>query len=173
MEYKIDDRLPAVADIYPRAISIGVLSKAFALPALRVGWIACQQTSIVKRAMEIKAHFSICNSLIDEKITTRVIQHHEAIWDRSRTLIADNLDLLEKLIQDKQQPFKYTPPKAGCCCFMLMDEKTHAEAYATQLIEKHKLLVLPNPLFLTSINGFRLGFGYQKNTQYLNTLSTP
>ena len=170
LEHDPGDRLPPVAEIYPRAISIGVLSKAFALPALRVGWVVCQQASLVERATDIKTHLSICNSLMDEKIATRVLPHHEEIWDRNRALIAENLESLEQLALHIQDQFQYIKPQAGCCCFMLLNSAVPAKVYASELVENKNLLVMPGDLFLTAMNGFRLGFGYRGHAQYFTAL---
>ena len=40
LEYDQALRLPAAVDLYERAISLGVMSKTFALAGLRIGWIA-------------------------------------------------------------------------------------------------------------------------------------
>lgn len=170
LEHDPDDRLPAVAEIYPRAISIGVLSKAFALPALRVGWIVCQQISVIERASEIKTHLSICNSLLDEIVATQVVLHHKEIWERSRALITDNLFKLDGLMLAGQTQFKYIKPQAGCCCFPVIDSTAPARDFASELVEKKNLLVMPGDLFLTSINGFRLGFGFRNHAQSFSDL---
>lgn len=39
-ERMLNRRLPAACDLYDNAISLGVLSKSFGLPGLRIGWIA-------------------------------------------------------------------------------------------------------------------------------------
>src|SRR5208337_4695074 len=35
-------RLPQAADVYERAVSLNVMSKAYGLPGLRIGWLACK-----------------------------------------------------------------------------------------------------------------------------------
>ena len=40
LEYDAETRLPPVADLYERGISLSGLSKSFALPGLRIGWLA-------------------------------------------------------------------------------------------------------------------------------------
>lgn len=38
LEYDQSDRRPAACDIYENAVSLGVMSKAFGLAGLRIGW---------------------------------------------------------------------------------------------------------------------------------------
>ncbi len=42
LERSPDYRLQAVADIYDKGISVGVISKAFAIPGIRIGWLVCK-----------------------------------------------------------------------------------------------------------------------------------
>lgn len=42
LELDPSDRLPAAADVYERAVSLGGLSKNAGMPGLRIGWAACR-----------------------------------------------------------------------------------------------------------------------------------
>ncbi|MFK8066942.1 MAG: pyridoxal phosphate-dependent aminotransferase [Gammaproteobacteria bacterium] len=170
LEYNQDDQLPSVADLYPKAISIGVISKAYALPAIRIGWINCQDESVIEHAINIKLSLSICNSLLDEKLATLVIKNHRKIWDRNRKLIKNNLEKLKEFMLKENDVFDFVLPEAGSVCFPLLKNNISASDYAEKLIKKHYLTVLPNHLFSTDQNGFRLGFGYKNNIDNLNSL---
>ncbi len=52
----------AAADSYDKALSLGVMSKAFGMAGLRVGWIACQDKAFLHKIKRIKDYVSICNS---------------------------------------------------------------------------------------------------------------
>src|SRR5262249_28483859 len=49
LEYDEGDRLPAACELSPSALSLGVMSKAFGLAGLRVGWIATRDEAVLKR----------------------------------------------------------------------------------------------------------------------------
>ncbi len=171
LEYNQEDQLPSVADLYPKAISIGVISKAYALPAIRIGWINCQDQSIIGRAINIKLSLSICNSLLDEKLATSVIQNHTKIWDRNRKLIKNNFDQLKTFMSENDSTLNFVLPEAGSVCFPLLNGNNSALDFSENLIKKHKLTVLPNTLFSTKENGFRFGFGYDYNITHLQHLA--
>ncbi len=42
VERRPEMMLPQVADLYERGISLGVMSKSYGLPGIRVGWVACR-----------------------------------------------------------------------------------------------------------------------------------
>lgn len=171
LEHLPEQRLPPVADIYPRAVSIGVLSKAFALPGIRIGWLACQQPEVLQGATQLRKHFSVWSSYLDEIVATHAIAQHEAIWARNRQLLKTNLAVLEQFMAGAQTLFTYIRPQAGCCCFPLLNPAVDAQDFARELVEKAHLLVLPGPLFLTGWNGIRLGFGYEEYGEYYPALA--
>ncbi len=62
LELDPSDRLPAVADINDRAVSLGVMSKTFGLAGLRIGWVATRNTRIFNEMAAFKDYTTICNS---------------------------------------------------------------------------------------------------------------
>ena len=42
-------RLPQAVDAYERGISLNVMSKAYGLPGLRIGWLACKDQKFLTR----------------------------------------------------------------------------------------------------------------------------
>ena len=66
LEYDPDIRLPSVCDIYERGISLSGLSKSMALPGLRIGWLATQETHLLDKWMAFKDYTTICNSAPSE-----------------------------------------------------------------------------------------------------------
>jgi aspartate/methionine/tyrosine aminotransferase len=169
LEHKENKRLPCVADIYPKGISIGVLSKSFALPAIRIGWIASQNNWLKQRLIEIKNYLSICNSLIDSIISEKIIQQHQKIWQRNREIILANKLILNKYINNNSEYFSYSEPEAGCLAFPIF-KPFSVEHFAEKLVQTNKLLVLPGYVFNTPINGFRLSLGSKDFNEKLKYL---
>ena len=62
LEYDAETRLPPVADLYKRGISLSGLSKSFALPGLRIGWLAMQDADLLARCIAFHDYTTICNS---------------------------------------------------------------------------------------------------------------
>ena len=46
--------LPHIADVYERGLSLNVMSKAYGLPGLRIGWIACADTDVLSKMERLK-----------------------------------------------------------------------------------------------------------------------
>jgi aspartate/methionine/tyrosine aminotransferase len=62
LEYDEAQRLPAGVEAYERGLSLGVMSKAFGLAGLRIGWIATRDADLLRRLTEFKHCTTICNS---------------------------------------------------------------------------------------------------------------
>ena len=60
LEYEPARRLPCAADLDPSFVSIGVMSKAWGLAGLRVGWLASRDRELLDRAAGVKDYTTIC-----------------------------------------------------------------------------------------------------------------
>ena len=62
--------LPQAADLSERAVSLNVMSKAYGLPGLRIGWLACRDRALLERLERRKHYTSICNAGPSEHLAT-------------------------------------------------------------------------------------------------------
>ena len=79
LEYDDQDRLPALGDIDDRGISLGVMSKTYGLPGLRIGWIATRNKKLYQQLAGFKDYTTICNSAPSEFLSTIALQHESKI----------------------------------------------------------------------------------------------
>ncbi len=61
LEQEPADRLPAAADSSARAVSVGVLSKSYALAGLRVGWLATRNRELLDAVAQVRDYTSLCS----------------------------------------------------------------------------------------------------------------
>ncbi len=66
LEFDENDRLPTGADALPMGISLGVMSKSFALAGLRIGWLATRDRDLLARIARFKDYTTICSSAPSE-----------------------------------------------------------------------------------------------------------
>src|SRR4029450_2267508 len=55
-------RAAPAADLFPRGISLGVMSKSFAMAGLRIGWLATRDRDVLDRCARMKDYTTICSS---------------------------------------------------------------------------------------------------------------
>ena len=83
MERDANKRLPQIADAYENGISLNVMSKAYGLPGLRIGWIASQDLQLLDKMEKMKHYLSICNSSPSEFLAVVALKSGEQILSRN------------------------------------------------------------------------------------------
>ncbi|HKO15521.1 MAG TPA: aminotransferase class I/II-fold pyridoxal phosphate-dependent enzyme [Gemmatimonadaceae bacterium] len=161
LEVQEMDRLPAAVDLDPRAVSLGVLSKAFALPGLRIGWIATHDAMLRRRLAALKDYTTICGSAPSEVLAIAALRARDRVLARSRAIIAENLPLLDGFFSRQSGRFAWVRPRGGSIAFPRLrhEDPTCADRLATALVQQEGVLLLPGSQFQYPGNHFRIGFG--------------
>jgi aspartate/methionine/tyrosine aminotransferase len=102
--------LPQAADLSPTAISLNVMSKAYGLPGLRIGWLASRDRGLLERLERRKHYTSICNSAPSELLASIALRNSDRIFTRVRSIIADNVGPLGEFFECWPELFDWTPP---------------------------------------------------------------
>lgn len=158
LEYEKNDQLPPVASLYDKGVSLGVMSKSHGLGGVRVGWVACKNTALLKRLVEIKEYLSICNSITDEYLAIITLKNGDAILKNNRQQAKDNLALLEKN-RHLLPHLKWSAPKAGVLLYPQLVDETLADTFVLDMLNTTGALVLPGHCFGHGQNHFRVGYG--------------
>ena len=164
VELNDEDRMPQIADIYEKGISLNVMSKAYGLPGLRVGWIASQDLDLLSKVERYKHYLSICNSAPSERLSLIALKAREKILGRNRALLRENIVLLESLFDDYPGLVEFQRPMGGCVAFPKFIGPEGGEEFCRKLIEHSGVLLLPSSIYVSEISEvpqdhFRIGFG--------------
>jgi aspartate/methionine/tyrosine aminotransferase len=164
IERRPEMTLPAVADIYERGISLGVMSKSYGLPGIRVGWVACKDKEALRRMERMKHYGSICGAAPSELLARIALKAGERILARNRALIAKNLLLVEAFFAEHDDLFAWYLPDGGCIGFPRYLGRDGVEEFARRLVEESGVLLLPASVYksdlgATPVDRFRIGFG--------------
>jgi aspartate/methionine/tyrosine aminotransferase len=154
------ERLPAGADALDRGISLGVMSKSFALAGLRIGWLATRNRDLLARCAAFKDYTTICSSAPSEILALIALRARDRVLVRSRSIVAANLERLDGFFEDWADRFTWVRPRAGPVGFpRLTVPGVEIDDWAAGLIEAEGVLLLPGSQFGYGGNHFRLGFG--------------
>ncbi len=164
LELDEDKRLPQAADAYEKGLSLNVLSKAYGLPGLRVGWIACRHAPTLQRLERYKHYLSICNSAPSERLALMALTAREQILARNRALVRNNIAHLDTFFARFARLFEWQHPDGGCIAYPRFIGRGGVESLCTSLIEDVGVLLLPasiyhSELMATPVDRFRIGFG--------------
>lgn len=169
--------LPQAADLSERALSINVLSKAYGLPGLRIGWIACRDRALLSRLERAKHYTTICNSAPGEVLARIAVKNRDRLVGRNRELIAANLPLFEAFFAEFADLFAWSPPDGGCVCFPRYLGADGVEEFCRALVEEAGVLLLPASVYRSELtptptDRFRLGIGRADAAEALEAFAT-
>lgn len=157
-------RLPQVADVYERGLSLNVMSKSYGLPGLRIGWIACQNRDLLGRMERVKHYLSICNSAPSEILATIALDARAHILERNRGIVDENLVKLDGFFADYPSLFEWSIPDGGCVGFPRYLGDDGVELFCEHLVNDAGVLLLPASIYEsaygpTPADHFRIGYG--------------
>jgi aspartate/methionine/tyrosine aminotransferase len=160
LEFDAADRLPAGADALPRGVSIGVMSKSFAMAGLRIGWLATRDRALLDRCARFKDYTTICSSAPSEVLALIGLRARDQVLARSRAIVDANLAVLDPFFERWADRFTWVRPTAGSVGFpRLTAPGVSIDDWAADLVETCGVLLLPGSRFGVPGEHFRLGFG--------------
>jgi aspartate/methionine/tyrosine aminotransferase len=153
------DRLPAGADALEKGVSIGVMSKSFALAGLRIGWLATRDRELLARLAAFKDYTTICSSAPSEILALIALRARDRVLARSRAIVEANLPLLDSFFSRWPGVFEWTRPRGGSVAFPRLVAPVPIDRFAEDLVRETGVLLLPGTVFGDEGNHFRLGYG--------------
>jgi aspartate/methionine/tyrosine aminotransferase len=156
--------LPQAADVSPKALSLNVMSKAYGLPGLRIGWIACRDRDVLDRLERAKHYTSICNSAPSEILALIALRARDRLLARNRGIIATNLPLFADFFGRYPDLFEFVAPQGGCVGYPRYLGPEGVEVMCTELVERAGVLLLPSSIYDSELtetpkDRFRVGVG--------------
>lgn len=157
-EYRDEDRLPCAATLSPSVVSLGLVSKAWGLPGLRIAWLATRNPALREAVARVKDYTTICAPAPAEFLATLAVRHGDRLLGETRALLRENLALLDAFMERQRETFRWAPPGAGSVALARLVSRD-AEEFCRRAREEAGVLVAPGPLFDGPPDAVRLGFG--------------
>ncbi len=151
--------LPAGADLGPTFVSIGVLSKSFALAGLRIGWLASRDRDLLARCAAFKDYTTICAAGPSEVLGVIALRAREIVLARSRAIVGPNLERFDTFLAERPGFASWVRPAAGSVGFPRLAAALPADRFAAELVEATGVLLLPGSAFGHPGNHVRVGLG--------------
>jgi aspartate/methionine/tyrosine aminotransferase len=153
------ERWPAAVDRSRRALSIGVMTKAFGLGGLRIGWVACHDRELLGRFAARKDYTTICNSAPSEILALIGLRAADRLLARSMGIVRSNLRQLDGFFAEQSGWIDWVRPRASTVGFPRLRGDLDADAFTAALSKAERVLLLPGSVFGHPGNHVRLGFG--------------
>jgi aspartate/methionine/tyrosine aminotransferase len=167
LEHNPAYQIPAFADVYENAVSLSVMSKAYGLPGLRIGWVATKQKEIIEKMSIVKEYTTICNAAPSEFLAGVALRNRIQILKRNLDIVHANIPLLNTFFNKYAQLFSWHPPVAGPIGFVKINFDTDDLEFVNKVVKEKNVLLLPGHVY--DYKGyFRVGFGRKNMSEALN-----
>ena len=146
---------------YEKIIVTSGLSKSYAHPGLRIGWIVSDER-IVEEAWAIKDYTTIASSSLSQHIATKVLEPETIAKLRSRTkvLLNKNLETFSKWILPYSNHLSFLKPEAGGFAFVEYDMDINSTDLVHDLRKNEGVFIVPGDSFGID-KYFRIGLGHE------------
>jgi aspartate/methionine/tyrosine aminotransferase len=159
-----EEETPSFFGRYDRVLALGSMSKAYALPGLRVGWLVGPPATVddIWRRHE---YTTITASMLSNILAAHALSDdvRPRLLKRTREYIRNGFPVLEEWMNSQEGLFSYTPPEASAVSFI----RYHLDINSTELME---LLCREASVFVGAGDSFgmdhhlRIAFGQERQT---------
>lgn len=171
LEYNEAEHLPPACELSDNAVSLGVMSKSFGLPGLRVGWIATKSAKILESMRQMKDYTTISNAKPSEFLAKIALRNQKSLLLRNRKIVNANLEKLHSFMEKREEFFSWVPPQAGPVAFPALVKQKNTARFCDILQNEYGILLAPGHLFGEGYGAhFRIGFGRKNFKQGLMLL---
>jgi aspartate/methionine/tyrosine aminotransferase len=170
LEYEPSRCLFPACTAYERAVSLAGLSKAFGLPGLRSGWLACQDAAVLAQFQAYKDYLTICASAPGEILSIIALRAAESILDRNRAIVARNLKAARAFFTARPGLFEWLEPQAGSVAFPRWLGQPPLDQLAEEIVAQRGVMFVPGAMFAFPGGYFRVGLGRNNLPEVLAVL---
>jgi aspartate/methionine/tyrosine aminotransferase len=158
LEPRPEQRLPPVAALDARAVSLGGLSKSFGLAGLRIGWLATRDREAVDAVIAHKDYTTICAPGPTQLLACAALEQADALEARARAIIAANLERARAFVARHAARFAWRAPDAGSVALARL-AGGGAEAFCARAVAEAGVMIVPSTVFDFGDAHVRLGLG--------------
>lgn len=147
---------------YDRLIVTAGLSKAYALPGLRVGW-AVSDRETTEKLWSYKDYTTIAVSALSDRLARIALEpaRRTEILERTRKILNDQLPLVASFVERHGNRVSWVPPAAGAITYVHYTWDIDSETLMERLRDEKGVFVVPGKHFEMD-RYLRIGYGYDR-----------
>jgi hypothetical protein len=153
------DETPTFWGRAERVLATNSLSKAYAIPGLRIGWVV-GPTPVVSELWARTDYTTITPATLSDHLAVLALEPgtRAKILARTRRIVRENLGALTEWLDARADLFSYAPPDAGAICWIRYDAEVGSSYLAEKLRVDKDVLIVPGDQFGVD-RCMRIGFG--------------
>ena len=163
------DHPPSAWDGQDNLIVVGSMSKSYALPGLRVGWLVANPELVVK-ARQFRKYTSLNPGSRDQLWALAALEHRAEVLARTWALTEKGAELATRWLADHADDFELTAPPAGGLFFPRLRHDVPTLDFCAELVHDTGVLLAPGSVCYESEGYLRLGVATPQLTAGLERL---
>jgi aspartate/methionine/tyrosine aminotransferase len=163
-EVDTDETAPTFWGRSDRVVITSGLSKAFAMPGLRIGWIVAPP-EMVRQIWERHDYTTLTPGMVSDRLAAHALRPdvRARVLARTRSIVRGNLPRLEEWISTHPE-FSYIRPTAGAITYVTYDLPIGSAELVERIRTEQSVLLVPGEMFGLDPDGdgrgLRFGYGY-------------
>ena len=147
-EHKGDEVTPSFWGKYERVLAIGSLSKAYALPGLRIGWVVAP-SAVAESIWARQDYVTICTTMLSNKIAAYALSPpvRARLLARTRAHVRAGYRNFARWCEDHSDLISVTPPQAAAVAFVRYHREINSSELVDRLIHEQDTYVVPGDHF--------------------------
>ena len=147
-EHRTDEITPSLWGQYEKVLAVGSLSKAYALPGLRTGWVVAP----AETADEIWArqdYITISATILANKLAARALEPEvrPRLIERTRNYVRAGYANFAAWFQENERIFSMVPPEAAAIAFVRYKQEISSSELVERLIRNQSTYIVPGDHF--------------------------
>ncbi|MEX1141453.1 MAG: aminotransferase class I/II-fold pyridoxal phosphate-dependent enzyme [Thermoleophilaceae bacterium] len=147
---------PSSWDGQDNLVTIGSMSKSYALPGLRVGWMVADPELVV-RARQFRKYTSLNPGSRDQQWALAALEHRDAVLARTWRIAEEGAAIAEAWLAEHEDDFEIAIPPAGGLFFPRLRRDVPTLDFCADLVERTGVLLAPGSVCYEAEGFLRLG----------------
>ena len=147
-EHMTDEVTPSMWGEYEHVFAIGSMSKAYAFPGLRIGWVVSNPL-MSEEIWARQDYVTICPTILGNKLAAYALspEVRPRIIQRTREYARRGYKTLEQWITQHSDILSVVPPQAAAIAFVHYDREINSSELVKRLVDKYSTYVVPGDHF--------------------------
>jgi len=161
-EHLRDESTPSFWGEYDKVLATGSMSKAYALPGLRIGWVVSNE-EMANAIWARQDYVTICATMLGDRLAAYALspEVRPRLIERTREYVRRGYKTLAQWCQENSDYFSVVPPGAAAISFVKYTPAVNSSAFVHHLVTEYDTYVAPGDHF--GMDGFlRISYGLEE-----------